>query len=683
MIILTEKPSVAEDIGKALKFIQDKTKGIWVSGSGKDCIISARGHLLESFLPDDYDPKWKDWRGTISELPIIPATVKYKVKESTSKVLNQIKYCFQNYDSSEFILATDAEREGEVIGAEILQFVKFSNYSTAKRFWVSEALTPEVVKKGLADAKPLLNYESYKDAGFARSEADWLIGMNFSRILTVQTNTTLSFGRVQTAILGAIYLRNRSIEQFIPQDYYQLICTLTKDHVQFNVIYTKNETNRFDNTAALENIRKNLKNSLLIKKVSKENKVENVPQLFNITGLQKYCSNKYHLTPDETLTIAQELYEKYKCLSYPRTPSTVLGDDNVDLFKEKFKLLSKANPGLASKCNITKITSDNKRLFNSKNLTDHHALIPLNVLPANVSDNHRNVYNAVLLRFFQTIMEPCRYEVITVEASQDDNIFIGTGRCYIDKGWKENLEENDTEEKIEEFPGNITEGEILPVASSEIVAKKTQPKKQFTNATLLSLMENPRNEDMEKNGKLAGLGTPATRAGIIKELIERRYIQQKGQQLLITELGKFLIETVISIPGLKNFISLNTTTQWEEKLTTEPKVFLEDIKKFVRTEIPEIKINRKWTGDSVGNCPLCHKGYVNEGLKTFYCTLHKNGCSFAISKNICGATITKADIQLLITGKTTKPKNMKSQKTGNPFTAKLKYTNGNLEFLRY
>lgn len=683
MIILAEKPSVAKDIALALGRFKYQN-GIWISG--KDCVLSARGHLLISLMPEEYDSKWKSWKDSIKDLPINPPVFQYKENPTTKEVLHQIKKCFKDFDSSEFILATDAEREGEVIGAEILDYVGFQNYATAKRFWVSEALTPDVVRKGLKDAKPLSNFESYKAAGFARANADWLIGMNFSRLLTVSTGNKaiFSFGRVQTSILGVIYLRDKNIKNFKPTDYFQLVCKVKKGDFEFSLFYNKNESDKFSDKAELEFLLDKLspQEKLRVTKIESIEKIENAPQLFNITGLQKYCSNKYHLTPQQTLDIAQELYEKRKCLSYPRTPSVVLGDENVELFKSKFDLLKTKYPSLAANCQETNISKDNKRLFNSAKLTDHHALIPLNVLPDNVSQNEKNVYNAVLLRFFQTIMPPCVYNSITVTATKDSDIFIGKGRSYINKGWKSNLEKesDDEDNQIETFPADLSEGDFLHIIESNILAKQTQPKKHFTNATLLALMENPKSEDAEKVGKLVGLGTPATRASIIKELIDRKYIEQKGQQLLITKLGEFLIETVIKIPCLKDFISLSTTTRWEEQLQTEPEKFLQSIKAFITKEIPQIKITDMWQDNKIGSCPLCSKGEICEGKNSFYCSDYKSGCKFSIGKNICGANISQNDVRLLTTGKLTGAKKMTSPKTKKDFSAKLAFINGKIEF---
>ncbi len=682
MIILAEKPSVATDIAKALGRFKLQN-GIWISG--KDCVLSARGHLLISLMPEEYDSKWKSWKDSLKDLPINPQKFLYKENPVTKDVLHQIKKCFKEFDSSEFILATDAEREGEVIGAEILDYVGFKNYENAKRFWVSEALTPDVVRKGLAEAKPLSYYEAYKAAGFARANADWLIGMNFSRLLTVSTGNRaiFSFGRVQTAILGVIYLRDKNIKNFIPQDYYQLVCKVRKGNFDFSLYYNKDDSDRFANKTELEFLTDKLtdQDKLKITKIETTEKTENAPQLFNITGLQKYCSNKYHFTPQQTLDTAQVLYEKYKCLSYPRTPSVVLGDENVELFKSKFDLLSKEYPELAKNCDTSKISSDNKRLFNTAKLTDHHALIPLKPIPKEAGENEKNVYNAVLLRFFQTIMPACVYNSITVNAEKDNMTFIGKGRSYINKGWKNTSEsDNEDEKEIETFPTDLQENELLPIIETSILSKQTQPKKHFTNATILALMENPKSEDVEKVAKLVGLGTPATRAGIIKELIDRQYIEQKGQQLLITKQGEFLIETVIKIPCLKDFISLSTTTRWEEQLQTEPEKFLQSIKNFITTEIPKITITDTWKTNEIGQCPICRKAEVLEGKNSYYCSDYKNGCKFSIAKNICGANISVNDVKLLISGKQTGTKKMTSAKTQKQFSAKLAYEKGKIEF---
>lgn len=682
MIVLTEKPSVAKDIAAGLggfekvPFGEADSKGrrdfYYVKGS--DCIVSSAGHLLSLFEPGDYDAKYEKWN--LSDLPIIPSRYRYKPIPSTLKILKKIKHVFETFDNKNFVLATDAEREGEHIGCLILKYVGFKEYSSARRFWVSEALTPDVVKKGFQNLKPLSDYESYKKAGLARARSDWLLGMNVSRLVALSTKANMYFGRIQTAILGAIYARDMNIKNFKSVPYFML--QVLAGETPF--IFEENGKNKFSVKSALLNLASSLEGkNLQVTDIQTDKKTENPPQLFNITGLQKHCADAYHLTPEETLNIAQKLYETYKCLSYPRTPSVVLGDDNVELFKEKFNLLKEKYPEKAQRCARSKITSENKRIFNSAKLQDHHALIPLNVLPDAASEAEKNVYTAVLERFFAVIKPPYEYGITTVTASADGKIFKAKGKTVYDTGWKgkspddksDNKSENENEEA--EIPTEIKKGDSLKIGKTEILEKMTQPKKHYTNSSILALMENPKGED-ENLGKLAGIGTPATRAGFIATLLKREYITQKGQQLLITDKGIFLIKTVLKIPSLANLIKLSTTTDWEKKLSENPEEFLSDNEKFLRGELPKIKITEVYKRENEGlcGCPLCKKGKVLVSKKTgnYFCSAYKD-CHFVIFKEHSGAAISAADALALCSGKLTKKKKILS-KSGKTFEARLK-----------
>jgi len=661
MLILTEKPSVAKDIAAALGGFNYQ-KGYYLQGN--NCIVYAAGHLLELFAPDDYDDRYKKWQK--ADLPIIPPLMKYKPIREHKEQLSIIKNCFDEYGKNGFILATDPEREGELIGALILSYVGFQDWENAKRFWVAEALTPDVVNAGLKKALPLIKYESYKKAGYARQHADWLIGMNITRLLSISNGALFSFGRVQTAVLGAIYLRDKAISDFkaIPYEMFKADCG------EFALYLTDSAgNNKFEkNNQLLKIVSESVLpgDAMQITKVSIQQKIEQPPQLFNITGLQKYCSAKYHYSPKFTLQTVQELYEKFKCMSYPRTPSVVLGDDNVNLYQEKFDLLSTAYPEYATGCDITKIVGSNKRLFNSAKLTDHHALIPLAVLPESAAEAQRNIYSAVLERFFTVIKAPFIYNAINVAAVCRTYSFTGSGRQINSLGWKE--KEKEKNDDVELFP-QLVEGQLCKIIKTEVNEKETQPKKHFTNASILALMENPTGEEGEH---LVGIGTPATRADIIATLIEREYIKEVKQNLLITDKGKYLIDTVIKIPALRDFISIKTTTQWEERLESNPDDFLSETKKFLKKIIAEtdIDITKKWENAGLGVCPICKKGKILSGKFSYYCSDYKNGCKFSVWKNICHAAITDNDVQLLLTGKNTRTKKMKT-KEGKEFSAQL------------
>ena len=673
MFVLTEKPSVAEAFASALNF-HKKTPGLYVSENEKDCIVAAGGHVLELFEPEDYDSSLKKWK--LEDLPIIPDRFKYKPITEKKSILARIKKAFEQYDSSNFILATDAEREGQYIGELILDYVNFKHRVSAKRFWVSSALSKETILNGIKTAKPLSDYMSYRKEGEARSKADWLLGMNISRLLTCSTHTLLTFGRVQTAVLGAVYVRDRNIAQFKPEPYFQLqLETKTsKDEIVSLMFYSDTDSPNFKEEGRLIGIQATIPQGvkLTISEVEHENKKELPPQLFNLTGLQKHCASNFHFSAKKTLECAQKLYE-LGFLSYPRTPSTVMGDEDVDFFLNLYNKLKHAYSSFAHGCDITHIASSNKRIFNSKNLSDHHALVPLEILPADTPKDLSLVYNAIAERFFTSIKKPHEYLLTKIDASYNQLHFKTSGKTVISEGWKTKK----TEEDLPQLP-HLQKGDNLTVQNSQILKKFTVPKKHFTEASLLALMENPKNEEEEHSGKLVGLGTPATRADIIASLIQRQYISQSKQNLLITPLGKFLIETVIQAPQLADLITIGTTTKWEEMLSSNPENFLTEIEKYAKETLPLVSINAKWEKQSLGICPICKNGSVIEGKKSYYCSLYKQtGCTFTIWNSYCGANITDADILQLIQGRTTAKKKMKS-KTGNQFSARLKFENGKI-----
>jgi len=674
MIILTEKPSVARAFADALGV--PRKDNFWENGDY--CIVNALGHLLEDYLPEDYDPDLKKW--SLEGLPIIPDAVKYKAIAKTKDQLAVVKKCFDWHKNDQLLLATDAEREGELIGAEILHYVGFKNHSNARRFWVSEALTPEVIKAGIEKAKPLAEYSSYRYQGFARQHADWLIGMNLTRLVTLKCGKLLHIGRVQTALLGAIYEREKSIVNFTPEYFFEVTATLENaSPISVKLINPDNDEfpTRFGNdskTLAEIKAEKDFLTNSVITEIEKEKKTVQPPQLFNLTALQKEAHKKFSYSPEQTLDIAQALYEKHKCLSYPRTPSRVMGDENVALVKGIYeKLVSVyADYEAVEGSNISLINPDNKRLFNSAELQDHHALIPLAPLPLGCSDEEKNIYFLVFERFFTILKPPYIYNSVKITADVfSDNKrfkFMGTGIEILQAGWKTSHNADEDEEEPAENYAGIEKDRTYPVSSIEIEEKKTEPKKHYTFASLLQLMENPRNEDGKR---LTGLGTPATRGAILQKLVDRKYVSQKGKNILITDDGKFLIENILKNNDLAAFISIPETTRWEEQLHDDTTAFLEGVKDFVRRAVMQTNIETyQHEKTSLGKCPLCG-GDVYEGKKNYYCSNYKGGnpCDFAIWKEICGAPVSPEEAQTLLAGKKTKMKKCVSGKTGKEFKA--------------
>jgi len=693
MLILTEKPSVAKAFADALGVTRKDN----YYENGEHCVVNALGHLLENYSPEDYDPSLKKW--DMASLPIIPERVKFKAVEKTKAQLSVVKSCFARHKNDPFLLATDAEREGELIGAEILDYVGFNNYSGAKRFWVSEALTPEVIMKGIENAKPLAEYKSYRDQGFARQFADWLVGMNLTRLVTLKADKLLHFGRVQTAVLGAVYEREKSISKFIPVPYYEIQAVMDNGIVDvllepcFSVKMinpdNKEYPTRFSEQSAGEKfdyVRDAKKG--IITELKKDKKTVPPPQLFNLTALQKEAHKKYGYAPEKTLEIAQSLYEKHKCLSYPRTPSRVMGDDNVALVKSIYdNLKSYYDCDVIANSEPSLISNDNKRLFNSAELQDHHALIPLAPYNKDVDGNplfndaevdEANIYSLVFDRFFTVLMPPYVYNSISIDVDISGHKFVGNGIEVVNSGWRTNTNTDEDESEPEDFSG-IVKGNEYKINSINSLEKKTEPKKHYTFASLLQLMENPRGDD----GKhLTGLGTPATRGAILQKLVDRKYVSLKGKNVLISDDGNFLIENVLKNDGLAEFISVPETTRWEERLHGDTAAFIDGIKDFIRGAVKNTGMEAyNHEKKSLGKCPLC-KGDVYEGKNNYYCGNYKaeNPCKFVIWKNVCQATITHSDLQTLLSGKLTKVKKCISPKTGKEFSAKFELVNGKVEF---
>ena len=605
--------------------------------------------------------------------------------------MKKIRGCFKEFDSTDFILATDADREGELIGRLILKDVGFKHYDTARRFWVSEALTPEVVRRGIKEAKPLSGYDYLEERGRARQHADWLVGMNCTRLLSCSSGKFLTFGRVQTAVLNAICIRDADVDNFRPEPYFQARVTCDKGGKVFPMLLLSadGKSDRFSSgDSVLEGCRKDVlpASRLDVVSVESQRKTEKSPALYNLTELQRECSSRFGLKPKDTLAVVQSLYEELKCMSYPRTASRYLGDDNVGLYKEKYDVLSKAYSSQAAGCIPDLISADNKEVFNSKKVEGHHALIPLAVLPGSATEPQSKVYGVVLERFFSVIKKPYVYDSVSVLAKQGRYGFKASGVSVIQYGWRKGMGGPETDNADDDGDGDaelppLVKGDFVSVVDLEVLEKKTKPPKRFTNSSLLALMQNPRG-DAEEEGKLVGLGTEATRASIIDELVHREFIEQKGKVLVSTDAGKFLISSVNGIPGLAKLVTLGTTTRWERFLESDPVKFLEGIRQFVTQDVPKMAVEKKWVAparESIGKCPVCGNGDVLEGKKSFFCSGYKEGCKFVVWREFCGAAVSAADVRLLLQGKVTKSKKMKS-KSGKEFSAGLRLEDGKVAF---
>lgn len=684
-LIITEKPSVASDFSRAMG---GKRKNGYFEAHGY-IITFCVGHLLTLYEPHEYDGELKTWQ--LESLPIIPDEFKHKPIPSTKKQLSVIKSLISSHTFSEIILATDAGREGQLIGMLTLSWCRVPENIQIKRFWQSEALTPAVIKKGLSRLRDNDEFDRLYKSGYYRQVSDWTCGINFSRFFSITLKGLFSVGRVQTAVLNLLAKRQREIDSFKPEPYFQLQGTFSQSDKAFKGLYVRNKKTRFDTRAEIENTYEAVKGETTARVKNIENKqvTSPPPLLFNLTTLQREANKRYGFSADRTLKIAQSLYEKHKCLSYPRTPSRVMGEEDVGLVREKTRLLSTTYPDYFPDIRDDKITKENKRVFDNNKLEDHHALIPVAVLPEEAREDERLIYFLVLRSFSAAFHPDFTYDEITVTLDVGDNSFVSKGKSIIRPGWTavlkpEKTKKPDDDEADNELP-NLKNGETIRALCFEILEKMTSPPPAFTENSLLKVMENPQRYCSENHSfkKGSGIGTEATRASIIETLIQREYVMRMKKSLVVTKKGFHLLDEACRFEEVKGFIEIEETARWEELLEKNPASFFSSLCGFIRKTIPELK-TRQFAAyarevPDIGNCPVCGAP-VRENSKSFYCSSWKKGCKFSIWKSICGTPISRKCLLSLLAGKKSGVKTFR-KKNGDSFKAALELdSNKNLVF---
>ena len=681
---------MAESFAVALSIPFDKNKKYY--SDGKTEITNCKGHLYELLKPDEYSEQYKIW--AFENLPIIPKQFLYKKTENTKFQTNLVLSLLKKHQNDKIIIATDADREGELIARIVFNEAGLTNTTNCFRFWVSEALTTPVIQKGLSQLKPWNDYSELAKKGYARQHADWLVGMNFSPYATLLAGKRATFpvGRVQTAILAAIAQRNNEIKNFVATPYFQCVAHLkdnqgnTLDALLINPITKKTQFAQIDSYIKSANNYGQINKQINITPTTTRKKLS-PPTLLSLTALQKKAAKNWNYSATTTLEIAQKLYEDYKCLSYPRTPSIVLGDDDVELFMKTFELL-KSKFNYSKYCDTKLISNTNKHIFNSKKLDSHHALIPLDFLPPQANEKEKNIYNLVCYHFFASCMPDCIYDETKLNILNGEYNYTATLKKIVSPGWKAAEEDSrklapiganlDSESNDDELKNFDEKTAIL--RTTEIVKKFTTPKKEFTETSLLSFMENPTMENNE-DGKLVGLGTPATRADILQSLIKHEYVVIENKKYYATHKGHFLLKILFKNPLAAKIAGINNTTQWEKQLDADPVSFEKSITEYVKNAVsthPEIE---EYERESLGSCPLCGQKIL-ESKTNFFCCGYKSNpkCNFVIWKSICNSKITTQDAKLLLSGKTTNTKKLKS-KEGKEFSAKLKLNKDKIEFV--
>lgn len=615
-LVLAEKPSVARDIARVLNC---KKSGNGYLEGNQYIVTWALGHLVTLADPESYDVKYKQWN--LEDLPMLPERMKLAVIKQTGKQFNAVKAQLLRKDVNEIIIATDAGREGELVARWIIEKAKVRK--PIKRLWIS-SVTDKAIKEGFKNLKPGKMYENLYASAVARSEADWYIGLNATRALTTKFNAQLNCGRVQTPTVAIIAAREEEIKNFQPQDYYGIEAKTEKLKLTWQ---DKSGNTRSFNKEKVDSIAKIIRDEqAIITEVEKKRKKSFAPGLYDLTELQRDANKIFGFSAKETLNIMQKLYEHHKVLTYPRTDSRYLSSDIVATIPERLKACGIGEyKQLASEI-LKKPIKANKSFVDDRKVSDHHAIIPTEqfVNLSSFSDKERKIYDLVVKRFLAVLLPPSEYEQLTVHAKIGEEKFIAKGKTILTAGWKKIFEnpydEEDNQEEIkEQVLPPINKGDSLKVTNIELTQGKTKPPARFTEATLLSAMENPTKYLETNNKKLAetlkstgGLGTVATRADIIEKLFNSFLIEKRGgKEIYLTSKGRQLLDLVpeeLKSPAL--------TAEWEMKLEQIAKGkmkkenFIQEMKHYTKEIVAEIKSSdKKYKHENISTktCPECGK----------------------------------------------------------------------------
>lgn len=645
-VIIAEKPSVARDIAAVLD-IKSKKKG-YIEGRG--CAITwAFGHLVTLQEPGEYDPALKQW--SLNTLPFVPE--KFKLTLIKNRGVDEQFHIIETlcHEADEIICATDAGREGELIFRYILALSN-CEAKPIRRLWLN-SLTPDAIQEAFKNLKDGHDYDALYAAARCRSESDWIVGLNSTRYYTVRhgrigggSNRVLwSIGRVQTPVLAMIVERDDTILQFRPQLFWEL-------STRYREVVFKFTGKRFEKPDKAQALLEKITDQpFTITGIAGKEKKEQPPQLFDLTTLQREINKLHGLSAADTLTAAQNLYEK-KFITYPRTDSRYLSKDMQPRVPKIMAQLKPLWPNQIAPLNLAKLPFS-KRIIDDTKVTDHHAIIPTGVAPRSLPANDQLVYDAITTQFIAAFYPVCVKKITTVDGTSNQIKFEAKGTQIVEPGWttlfpkKKQAQDAADDQTLPIFE----QGESGP-HEPFLHEGKTKPPNYFTENSLLGAMEAAgklvEDDTLREALKERGIGTPATRAAIIETLLSRNYIEREKKQLRCTDMGRCLI-ALIQDPLLK---SPEMTGEWEEKLKKiersqlDPNEFMAGISGYIRGLIKDSTAERinpsRW-----GSCPLCGKEII-KGKRAYGCSGWKEGCEFVFEPEFKGLSLTPKQIQALL-----------------------------------
>lgn len=661
ILIVGEKPSVSRAISAVVG--ASTTKKGYTEGNGY--IVSwCVGHLVGLKYPNDYGNGWES-KWSFSQLPMIPEQWLFQVTESTKAQYAILKGLMNSDDVTEIICATDADREGECIFRYVYNMARCKK--PVKRLWVS-SLEESAIRKALSAMKPMSEYDNLFNAGFSRAKADWLVGMNGSRLFSVRYGGKLNIGRVQTPTLAMIVQRDAEVNGFVKQKYF------TADLSCGDLILS---SARIDDENAADTLVSACDGAeVKITSVKREVKTEKAPKLYDLTTLQRDANKAFGYTAQQTLDYTQSLYEG-KLVTYPRTDSQFLSDDMAQTALDVAKLCDTYfGFGISH-------TPDISKVINNSKVSGHHAIIPTSgIATADLSslpNGERNILTLIATRLICATAPAHKYEAVKITAECNGTEFTATGRTVLEMGWKAYAKQTEKKNDEKSLPA-VSEGQTFSVSASK-GEHFTSPPKPYTEDTLLSAMERAGNDDYDEDTEKKGLGTPATRAATIESLVKNGYVERVGKQLKATDKGTELIRVVpdeVKSPKL--------TAEWETKLQHiehgkySANDFMSEIGGFISSMCGKYGSVDKSVSlsdsshEPVGKCPKCGEDVV-KGKYGFYC---KGKCGMNVAK-VYGITLTDAQVKGLLNGKSTsytsrgKKSIVLPEIVENPYNGKMYY----------
>lgn len=696
-LVIAEKPSVAQSIAKVIG--ADRKRDGYLEGSGY-LVSWCFGHLVELCEPQEYDRKYEKWRK--EDLPIVPDPFRYRVSEDTKKQFRKLKELMERDDVDGLIEATDAGREGELIFRLVYQEAHCRK--PFERLWIS-SMEDSAIRDGFRNLKPSTAYDALYEAALCRERADWLVGINATRLFSTLYRQTLNVGRVMTPTLAMLAGREEEIMRFKPEPVYALQITAGAVRAEGEKIRDKQEAGK--RLAVLKETE-----TAAVSKMEEVQKEDKPPLLYDLTTLQRDANRMYGFTAQQTLDLVQSLYEK-KLATYPRTDSRYLTDEMDDSTKRLACLMKE-------KWGYTKIVPlHTERVLDSRKVSDHHAILPTenvyDVIFSELPDGEQKILKLLASRLLAALGNPCRYTEYHLEFTAADQTFKASAKTVTEPGWKdveswilgkraeekeeqENPDEDKTPsgdesnkilEALSADPGYFAEGRQMKIMDAAIHEGVTKPKSRYTESTLLSAMERAGAKETPDEAERKGLGTPATRAGIIEKLVRIGFVERSGNRKT-----KYLVPTHKDISLVtvmpEEIRSPLLTADWEQKLLKVERqelsadAFMKEIETMISSlvntyeAIQDAEVMKKESAEKIGTCPACGADVV-ERKKGYFCSNRE--CRFALWKDnryfdAIGKKMTRQIAESLITSGKVNLTKCHSRKSGRTYDAVLLMTTG-------